>query len=316
MRLSQVLMSVTLAGTLFSCGGGNGEASSSDVSEKTYLTGKIKIDGSSTVFPISGGMAELYRAEEPKVKVIVNKSGSGSGFKMFYAKEIDISDASRPIKEKEIKKCQENGVDYMQLEVAYDGLAVLVNIENDWVDGLSTDELKKLWEPSAEGVVKTWADVREGWPAEEIKLFGPGTASGTFDYFTEAIVGESGAIRSDYSPSEDDDILVQGIAGDKNSLGFFGLAYYEQNKDKLKLVPVNGVLPTMETVKSGVYAPLSRPLYLYVSKIAGQKQEVSSFINFYLKNAAQVAQNVGYVPLPEGDYVNSIQGFQKFIATK
>ncbi|MAW65597.1 MAG: protein sphX [Flavobacteriales bacterium] len=316
MRLSQVLMSVTLAGTLFSCGEGNGEGSSSDVSEKTYLTGKIKIDGSSTVFPISGGMAELYRAEEPKVKVIVNKSGSGSGFKMFYAKEIDISDASRPIKEKEIKKCQENGVDYMQLEVAYDGLAVLVNIENDWVDGLSTNELKKLWEPSAEGVVKTWADVREGWPAEEIKLFGPGTASGTFDYFTEAIVGESGAIRSDYSPSEDDDILVQGIAGDKNSLGFFGLAYYEQNKDKLKLVPVNGVLPTMETVKSGVYSPLSRPLYLYVSKIAGQKQEVSSFINFYLKNAAQVAQNVGYVPLPEGDYVNSIQGFQKFIATK
>ena len=309
-------MSVTLAGTLFSCGEGNGEGSSSDVSEKTYLTGKIKIDGSSTVFPISGGMAELYRAEEPKVKVIVNKSGSGSGFKMFYAKEIDISDASRPIKEKEIKKCQENGVDYMQLEVAYDGLAVLVNIENDWVDGLSTNELKKLWEPSAEGVVKTWADVREGWPAEEIKLFGPGTASGTFDYFTEAIVGESGAIRSDYSPSEDDDILVQGIAGDKNSLGFFGLAYYEQNKDKLKLVPVNGVLPTMETVKSGVYSPLSRPLYLYVSKIAGQKQEVSSFINFYLKNAAQVAQNVGYVPLPEGDYVNSIQGFQKFIATK
>jgi phosphate transport system substrate-binding protein len=316
MRLSQVLMSVTLAGTLFSCGEGNGEGSSSDVSEKTYLTGKIKIDGSSTVFPISGGMAELYRAEEPKVKVIVNKSGSGSGFKMFYAKEIDISDASRPIKEKEIKKCQENGVDYMQLEVAYDGLAVLVNIENDWVDGLSTDELKKLWEPSAEGVVKTWADVREGWPAEEIKLFGPGTASGTFDYFTEAIVGESGAIRSDYSPSEDDDILVQGIAGDKNSLGFFGLAYYEQNKDKLKLVPVNGVLPTMETVKSGVYSPLSRPLYLYVSKIAGQKQEVSSFINFYLKNAAQVAQNVGYVPLPEGDYVNSIQEFQKFIGTK
>jgi phosphate transport system substrate-binding protein len=309
-------MSVTLAGTLFSCGGGNGEASSSDVSEKTYLTGKIKIDGSSTVFPISGGMAELYRAEEPKVKVIVNKSGSGSGFKMFYAKEIDISDASRPIKEKEIKKCQENGVDYMQLEVAYDGLAVLVNIENDWVDGLSTDELKKLWEPSAEGVVKTWADVRESWPAEEIKLFGPGTASGTFDYFTEAIVGESGAIRSDYSPSEDDDILVQGIAGDKNSLGFFGLAYYEQNKDKLKLVPVNGVLPTIETVKSGVYSPLSRPLYLYVSKIAGQKQEVSSFINFYLKNAAQVAQNVGYVPLPEGDYVNSIQEFQKFIGTK
>ena len=313
MKLSKVLLSVAIAGTMFSCGGGKAEESSSNVSEKTKLTGKIRIDGSSTVFPISGGMAELYRDEEPEVKVIVNKSGSGSGFKMFYAKEIEISDASRPIKEKEIKKCKENGVDYMEIEVAYDGLAVLVNVENDWVDGFSTEELKKLWEPAAEGKVKTWADVREGWPAEEIKLFGPGTASGTFDYFTEAIVGESGAIRSDYSPSEDDDVLVQGIAGDKNSLGFFGLAYYEQNKDKLKLVPVNGVLPTMETVKNGTYAPLSRPLYIYVSKEAAKKVEVSSFVNFYLKNAAEVAKTVGYVPLPDEDYTSSIQKFNNFL---
>ena len=315
MKLSKVLLSVAIAGTMFSCGGGKADESSSNVSEKTKLTGKIRIDGSSTVFPISGGMAELYRNEEPNVKVIVNKSGSGSGFKMFYAKEIEISDASRPIKEKEIKKCKENGVDYMEIEVAYDGLAVLVNVENDWVDGFSTEELKKLWEPAAEGKVKTWADVREGWPAEEIKLFGPGTASGTFDYFTEAIVGKSGAIRSDYSPSEDDDVLVQGIAGDKNSLGFFGLAYYEQNKDKLKLVPVNGVLPTMETVKNGTYAPLSRPLYIYVSKEAAKKVEVSSFVNFYLKNAAEVAKTVGYVPLPDEDYTSSIQKFNNFIVT-
>ena len=313
MKLSKVLLSVAIAGTMFSCGGGKAEDSSSNVSEKTKLTGKIRIDGSSTVFPISGGMAELYRDEEPEVKVIVNKSGSGSGFKMFYAKEIEISDASRPIKEKEIKKCKENGVDYMEIEVAYDGLAVLVNVENDWVDGFSTEELKKLWEPAAEGKVKTWADVREGWPAEEIKLFGPGTASGTFDYFTEAIVGKSGAIRSDYSPSEDDDVLVQGIAGDKNSLGFFGLAYYEQNKDKLKLVPVNGILPTMETVKNGTYAPLSRPLYIYVSKEAAKKVEVSSFVNFYLKNAAEVAKTVGYVPLPDEDYTSSIQKFNNFL---
>ena len=315
MKLSKVLLSVAIAGTMFSCGGGKADESSSNVSEKTKLTGKIRIDGSSTVFPISGGMAELYRNEEPNVKVIVNKSGSGSGFKMFYAKEIEISDASRPIKEKEIKKCKENGVDYMEIEVAYDGLAVLVNVENDWVDGFSTEELKKLWEPAAEGKVKTWADVREGWPAEEIKLFGPGTASGTFDYFTEAIVGKSGAIRSDYSPSEDDDVLVQGIAGDKNSLGFFGLAYYEQNKDKLKLVPVNGVLPTMETVKNGTYAPLSRPLYIYVSKEAAKKVEVSSFVNFYLKNAAEVAKTVGYVPLPDKDYTSSIQKFNNFLVT-
>jgi len=316
MKLSKVLLSVAIAGTMFSCGGGKAEDSSSNVSEKTKLTGKIRIDGSSTVFPISGGMAELYRNEEPDVKVIVNKSGSGSGFKMFYAKEIEISDASRPIKEKEIKKCKENGVDYMEIEVAYDGLAVLVNVENDWVDGFSTEELKKLWEPAAEGKVKTWADVREGWPAEEIKLFGPGTASGTFDYFTEAIVGKSGAIRSDYSPSEDDDVLVQGIAGDKNSLGFFGLAYYEQNKDKLKLVPVNGILPTMETVKNGTYAPLSRPLYIYVSKETAKKVEVSSFVNFYLKNAAEVAKTVGYVPLPDEDYASSIQKFNNFVVLK
>jgi len=315
MKLSKVLLSVAIVGTMFSCGGGKAEDSSTNVSEKTKLTGKIRIDGSSTVFPISGGMAELYRNEEPDVKVIVNKSGSGSGFKMFYAKEIEISDASRPIKEKEIKKCKENGVDYMEIEVAYDGLAVLVNVENDWVDGFSTEELKKLWEPAAEGKVKTWADVREGWPAEEIKLFGPGTASGTFDYFTEAIVGKSGAIRSDYSPSEDDDVLVQGIAGDKNSLGFFGLAYYEQNKNKLKLVPVNGILPTMETVKNGTYAPLSRPLYIYVSKETAKKVEVSSFVNFYLKNAAEVAKTVGYVPLPDEDYTSSIQKFNNFIVT-
>ena len=316
MKLSKVLLSVAIVGTMFSCGGGKAEDSSTNVSEKTKLTGKIRIDGSSTVFPISGGMAELYRDEEPEVKVIVNKSGSGSGFKMFYAKEIEISDASRPIKEKEIKKCKDYGVDYMEIEVAYDGLAVLVNVENDWVDGFSTEELKKLWEPAAEGKVKTWADVREGWPAEEIKLFGPGTASGTFDYFTEAIVGKSGAIRSDYSPSEDDDVLVQGIAGDKNSLGFFGLAYYEQNKNKLKLVPVNGILPTMETVKNGTYAPLSRPLYIYVSKETAKKVEVSSFVNFYLKNAAEVAKTVGYVPLPDEDYASSIQKFNNFVVLK
>ena len=320
MKLFNTVASAVLAGALLtSCGGGDSAPAAKDGStpaESPELTGKIRIDGSSTVFPISGGMAELYRGEAPKVKVIVNKSGSGSGFKMFYAKEIEVSDASRPIKEKEIKKCKEAGVEYLELEVAFDGLAVLVNKENSWVDGLSSEELKKLWEPAAEGVVKTWADVREGWPAEEIKLFGPGTASGTFDYFTEAIVGKSGAIRSDYSPSEDDDVLVQGIAGDKNALGFFGLAYYEQNKDKLKLVPVNGVSPNMETVKTGTYLPLSRPLFIYVSKESGAKPEVSSFVKFYLKNAAEVAKTVGYVPLPAADYTASLKKFEEFTASK
>lgn len=315
MKITKSILSVAITGVILSsCGGA--QQGSEGTGEKANLTGKIRIDGSSTVFPISGGMAELYRTEEPDVKVIVNKSGSGSGFKMFYGKEIEISDASRPIKEKEIKKCKEAGVEYLELEVAYDGLAVLVNKENNWVDNLTTEELKKLWEPAAEGVIKTWADVREGWPEEEIKLFGPGTASGTFDYFTEAIVGESGAIRSDYSPSEDDDVLVQGISGDKNGLGFFGLAYYEQNKDKLNLVPVNGIAPTMETVKNGTYSPLARPLFIYVSKESAAKPEVKSFVSFYLKNAAEVAQTVGYVPLPEQDYSNMLKKFESFAASK
>ena len=315
MKITKSLVSAVFAGLLLSsCGGG--EASQTPKGETELnkdLTGKIRIDGSSTVFPISGGIAEMFRAEESKVKVIVNKSGSGSGFKMFSAKEIEISDASRGIKAKEVKKCKAANVEYLELEVAYDGLAVLVNIENKWVDSLSTSELKKLWEPAAEGVIKTWADIREGWPTEEIALFGPGTASGTFDYFTEAIVGEAGAIRSDYSPSEDDDVLVQGIAGDINALGFFGLAYYEANQDKLKLVAVDGVLPNMETVKTGVYKPLSRPLFIYVSKESGVKPEVNAFVKFYLQNAAEVAKTVGYVPLPEADYKASIKKFEAFV---
>ena len=315
MKITKSLVSAAFAGLLLSsCGGGEASQTSKGETELNKdLTGKIRIDGSSTVFPISGGIAEMFRAEESKVKVIVNKSGSGSGFKMFSAKEIEISDASRGIKAKEVKKCKDANVEYLELEVAYDGLAVLVNIENKWVDSLSTSELKKLWEPAAEGVIKTWADIREGWPTEKIALFGPGTASGTFDYFTEAIVGESGAIRSDYSPSEDDDVLVQGIAGDINALGFFGLAYYEANQDKLKLVAVDGVLPNMETVKTGVYKPLSRPLFIYVSKESGVKPEVNAFVKFYLQNAAEVAKTVGYVPLPEADYKASIKKFEAFV---
>ena len=322
MKITRKLASIAFAGVLLSsCGGENtkldvqeGGIQPADYAKE--LTGKIRIDGSSTVFPISGGIAELFRGEEPKVKVIVNKSGSGSGFKMFSSREIEVSDASRPIKAKEVKKCKEAGVEYLQLEVAYDGLAVLVNKENTWADSLSSADLKKLWEPAAEGVIKTWADIREGWPSEEIALFGPGTASGTFDYFTEAIVGESGAIRSDYSPSEDDDVLVQGIAGDQNALGFFGLAYYEANKDKLKLVAVNGVKPNMETVKTGTYAPLSRPLFIYVSKQSAVKSEVASFVRFYLKNAGEVAQIVGYVPLPATDYEESLKKFEDFTTSK
>ncbi len=301
-----------------SCGGSK-ESQDGDCSscESQELSGKIRVDGSSTVFPITEAVAEEYDAERSGVEVIVNYSGTGGGFKKFTAGETDINDASRPIKDKEIKLCEENNVEYVELTVAYDGLAVVINKENDWAGEMTVEELKKLWEPDAKGVITKWSDIREGWPDDEIKLFGPGTASGTFDYFTEAIVGESGACRSDFSPSEDDNVLVTGVAGNKYALGFFGLAYYEENSDKLNLVAVdNGegaVKPSMETVKNGSYAPLSRPLFIYVSKSAAAKAEVVDFVKYYLENAAELSADVGYIPLPEEEYSKQKASFESFI---
>ena len=273
----------------------------------------ILIDGSSTVYPITEAMAEEFGKIRPDVRVTVGVSGTGGGFKKFCAGETDISDASRPIKPGEVERCAQNGIEYIELPVAFDGLAVVVNPQNDWVDYMTVAELKRLWEPEAQGNITRWNQIRPGWPDEEIHLFGPGTDSGTYDYFTEAIVGEEGASRGDFQASEDDNVLVQGIAGDRNALGFFGLAYYEENAGSLKLVPIddgddsNGagpIAPSLETVGGGTYQPLARPIFLYVSKAAAERPEVQAFVDFYLQteNAQSLVAEVGYIPLPEGVY--------------
>ena len=289
----------------------DGEATS------TILSGTIKIDGSSTVFPISEAVAEEFRTEEPKVKVTIGVSGTGGGFKKFSRGETNLSNASRPIKDKEKAACVENNINYLELEVAYDGLAVLVNPENTWVDNFTVEELKMIWEPAAQGVIMKWNQIRPEWPNEEIHLFGPGVASGTYDYFTEAIVGKSGSSRGDFTASEDDHVLVQGIAGDKFSLGFFGLAYYAENKDKLTLIGVhNGeevVKPTLETVSNGTYRPLSRPLFLYINSTSVKSPEVIKFVEFYIDNAGELAEDVGYIPLPAENYATQKANFSAFV---
>lgn len=305
---------IAAAGLLMSCGGGN----KAPKNLNDNISGEISIDGSSTVYPITEAVAEEFRTVAPKVKVTVGVSGTGGGFKKFSRGEIDIADASRLIKEKEIKLCDESGISYLGIPVAYDGLAVIVNPENDWVDHFTVEELKKLWEPAAQGTIKKWNQIRAEWPDEEIHLFGPGTASGTYDYFAEAICGKKVGTRGDYTASEDDNVLVQGIARDKFGLGFFGLAYFEENADKLKLVGVDngsGVIsPSLETVGNGTYAPLSRPIFIYVSTSAVKKPQVVDFVNFYIENAAVLSAEVGYIPLLESEYQKEINNFKNFCA--
>lgn len=261
----------------------------------------ISIDGSSTVYPVTEAVVEEFDKTQPGVRVTAGSSGTGGGMKKFIAGDIEICGASRPIKEKEIEACKEKKVEYIELEVAFDGLAVVVNPKNDWCNELTVAQLKEIWRP--ESGVKNWKDINPAWPDEEILLYGPGTDSGTFDYFTEEIVGEEGAIRDDYTASEDDNMLVTGVKEDLYALGYFGYAYYSQNKDALKLIAVDGgagaVQPTMETVRDGTYQPLSRPLFIYVRRSALARPEVSKFVRFYLDNAAQMAKEVGYVPISE-----------------
>lgn len=305
-RKNLIMLCLLILGivTLVGCGKSQPEENKGEAN----ISGAIKIDGSSTVFPITEAVAEEFRASYPDVRVTVGVSGTGGGFKKFVAKEIDINDASRPIKDKEINAAQENGVEYEELAVAFDGISVVVNKNNTWVEDLTVEELAKIWAPDS--TVKTWQDVRPEWPAEEIKLYAPGTDSGTFDYFTEEINGKSGAIRPDFTPSEDDNVLVQGIAGDKNALGFFGFAYYLENADKIKIIKIdngNGAIePTFETIKDGSYAPLSRPLFMYVNKESVQRPEVKEFIKFYLNEGRQLVPEVGYVALPDADYEESL----------
>lgn len=263
------------------------------------LSGDIDGDGSSTVFPITEAVAEEFLALHSDVRVTVGIAGTGGGFEKFCAGEIDFNDASRPIKEEEAQACTDAGIAYTEFQVAFDGLSVVTNLSNDFVDCLTVEELKKIWEPAAEGAVTNWNQVRDGFPDKEISLYGPGTDSGTFDFFTKEINGEEGDSRADYQASEDDNVLVTGIAGDDGGLGYFGLAYYEENAGQLKLLGVDDgtgcIQPTSTTVLDGTYAPLSRPLYVYFSNESLARPEVEEFVRFYLTEGPVLAAEVGYV---------------------
>jgi phosphate transport system substrate-binding protein len=273
------------------------------------LAGAVAIDGSSTVFPISEAVAEEFQIENADVRVTVGFSGSGGGFKRFCAGETDISDASRPINDDERATCAAAGIEFTEVPVAWDGLSVIVNPANGFVSCLTTAELRRIWEPGS--TVTTWSDVRPSWPAEPIRLYGPGTDSGTFDYFTETINGESGASRPDFQASEDDNILVQGIAGDEFALGYFGYAYYAENSDRLKLVEVDGgdgcVAPSDATIEDGSYAPLARPLFIYVKHASLLRPEVLAFVRFYLENAPTLVPSTGYHALSADEYTEDLR---------
>jgi phosphate transport system substrate-binding protein len=266
----------------------------------------IKIDGSSTVYPVTEAVAEEFQSHKGgKVNVTVGISGTGGGFKKFVRGEIDIADASRPISETEMAECAKNGIQYVELPICFDALTVAVNPKNDWAQSMTVTELKKLWEPEAQGKITKWSQVREGWPDETIKLFGAGADSGTFDYFTEAIVGKAKSSRGDFTASEDDNTLVQGVEGDKYALGYIPFAYYAAQKDRLKAVAIDwekgegAQMPTMENVAKGVYNPLSRPIFIYVNAKSLDRAEVSEFVQFYLDNVKEHATEVKYLPLPD-----------------
>lgn len=273
----------------------------------------VKVDGSSTVFPITEAVAEEFQAaQKGAVKVTVGISGTGGGFKKFCRGETDVQDASRPIQTTELEECRKAGIKFIELPIAYDAIAIVVNPKATWIKEITVEELKKIWEPSAQGQIMKWNQVNAKWPDAPIKLFGAGTDSGTFDYFTESIVGKAKSSRGDYTASEDDNTIVQGVAQDANAMGYFGLAYYESNKKKLKALSVNGgekapkkntaVAPTKETVETGTYFPLSRPIFIYVSESALKRAEVKKFVEFYLKNASTLVPSVKYVALPTKIY--------------
>jgi phosphate transport system substrate-binding protein len=307
--LKNLALSVMMGGVLvFTAACGQEEAGSNANSESKQLSGEIKVDGSSTVYPIMEAVAEEYLTVQPDVKVSVGLSGTGGGFKAFIAGETDMSNASRPIKDEEAAQLEEKGTEFTEIKLAFDGLSVVLNKDNTWVDSLTVEELKKIW--IEDGSVKKWSDIRADWPAEEIKFYSPGTDSGTFDYFNEVIL-EDQPIVEKATLSEDDNILVQGVTGDKNAIGYFGYAYYLENKDNLKVVPIdNGsgaVEPTNESIESGEYAPLSRPLFTYVKNESVKKEEVYDYTKFLIENAAELSEDVGYVRLPEDEYTNALE---------
>ncbi|MGH3909528.1 MAG: PstS family phosphate ABC transporter substrate-binding protein [Pseudonocardiaceae bacterium] len=305
-RVGPAAVACAAAMVLAACGGqSNGAAGGGD------LSGKVLIDGSSTVGPLSSAAAELYAEEAPGVNVTVATSGTGGGFKKFCTGETDVSDASRPIADDEMAACKAKGIEYVELQVANDALTVVANQQNNWANCLTTEQLKTIWGPEAEGKVKTWNQVDPSFPPEPLALFGPGTDSGTFDYFTDEINGEEGASRTDYQSSEDDNVLVQGVTGAKGALGYFGYTYYEENADKLKAVQVDGgsgcVAPSAQTVQDGTYKPLARPLFLYLNKAAyTSKPQVKGFVDYYVSNDGKIAEAARYVPLND-DQTSALQ---------
>lgn len=283
------------------------------------LTGRVNVDGSSTVFPVTQAMAEEFQLIAPDVQVPVGVSGTGGGFEKFCNGETDISDASRPIKAEEAEVCESNGIEYIEIPVAFDGLSVMVNPENDWVTCLTVEELNMIWDPSSEGEITSWNQIRDEFPDEDLVLFGAGTDSGTYDYFTDVVNGEEGASRGDFTGSEDDNILVSGIAGTESALGFFGYAYYVENTELLKLVaiddgnPDNGdgcIEPSEETINDGTYQPLSRPIFIYVNAESAERPEVAAFIEFYLLEGPSIIPEIGYVPFSVDFYAILWDRFQ------
>jgi phosphate transport system substrate-binding protein len=281
------------------------------------LADVVKVDGSSTVFPITEAVAEEFqKASKGKNKVTVGISGTGGGFRKFCRGETDVQNASRPITKSEIEECKKNGVVFLEMPVAFDALSVVVNPKNAWLKDISIDDLKKIWEPSAQGKITRWNQVNPAWPDRPIKLFGAGTDSGTFDYFTEAVTGKSKASRGDFTASEDDNVLVQGISRDVDAMGFFGFAYYAENRDKLRALPIawkggKAVAPAFETVLDGTYQPLSRPIFIYVSTNALKRPEVREFAEFYNKQAEKLVKEVKYVPLPAAAYSYNLDTLSK-----
>lgn len=285
-------------------GGGNGGSGSND----------IRVEGSSTVSPVTSAAADAFQQENSDARISVGSGGTGDGFQAFCQGKTDISDASRPIdQEEELPKCEENGVEFITLPIGLDGIAVVGNPQNDWAKNLTLDELKTMWSPDSEGNVSTWKDVNSQWPDTELALFGPGTESGTFDFFTEVVNGEEGASRSDYQASEDDNVLVQGVAGNPGAIGYFGLAFYENNQDTLKLFSVDGVEPNQDTISSGEY-PISRPLFIYVNaNKLEDKQILQDFVSFYLEegNLSEFIKSTGYVNLPDSTVAETRTQYQE-----
>jgi phosphate transport system substrate-binding protein len=281
------------------------------------LKGEIRLDGSSTVFPISEAVAEEFGRAHRGVRVTVGTSGTGGGFKKFVLGEIDINNASREMKKEEKAKADANKLKFIGIPIAYDGITIVISPKNTWVDYLTVDELKKLWAPGSK--VATWKDLRAEWPAEKIILYGPGPDSGTFDFFTETINGKAQASRPDFTKSEDDNVLVQGVSGDKNALGYFGFAYFNENRSRVKAVPIKdgaaaAVSPSADTIKALTYKPLSRKVFIYVSDKASKRHEVQEFVRFYLTEGPALVKEVGFIPMPDAAYTSEKTNFQKFVS--